>query len=70
MIDELKKLKQQLGITEILSHLDNNETEKQLTSEDQTTILTQISIDQSHGSITKVRDELHEVVNLIMFNHS
>ena len=38
------------------------ETEKQLSSEDETTILTQISVDQRHGSITKVRDELFEVI--------
>ena len=64
VIAELQKQKQQLGITDILSHLDNEETEKQLTSEDETTILTQISVDQRHGSITKVRDELNEVFDL------
>ena len=64
VIAQLQKQKQQLGITDILSHLDNEETEKQLTSEDETTILTQISVDQRHGSITKVRDELDEVIQL------
>ena len=64
VIAQLQKQKQQLGITDILSHLDNEETEKQLTSEDETTILTQISVDQRHGSITKVRDELNEIIEL------
>ena len=36
--------------------------EKQLVSKDNTTILTQISIDKKHGEISKVSNNLHEKV--------
>lgn len=64
VINELQEKEQQLGITKMLTHTDNTETEKQLTSEDGTTILTQISVERAHGSITQVRDKLNEVLIL------
>ena len=54
--------KEQLGIKEVVSHLDNKELEKQLVSKDNTTILTQISIDKKHGEISKVTNNLHNKV--------
>ena len=47
VIVNLQKQKQQLGITDILSHLDNKEIEKQLTSEYETIILKETTIDQN-----------------------
>ena len=57
-------MKNNLALQDIVSHLDNKETENQLVSEDKTTILTQIFVDKKHGSITKVREELQKVVQL------
>ena len=48
-LSELKANAKQFGITDIVSHLDNKETENQLVSKDNTTILTQISVDKKHG---------------------
>lgn len=50
-INALQNEKEQLGIKEVVSHLDNKDLEKQLVSKDNTTILTQISIDKKHGEI-------------------
>ncbi|MEI4620392.1 MMPL family transporter [Bacillus pfraonensis] len=59
VINSLQNEKEQLGIKEIVSHLDNKDLEKQLVSKDNTTILTQISVDKKHGEISKVANELH-----------
>lgn len=61
-INALQNEKEQLGIKEVVSHLDNKELEKQLVSKDNTTILTQISIDKKHGEISKVSNNLHNKV--------
>ncbi|XKK29997.1 MMPL family transporter [Bacillus sp. AC79A.1] len=46
-INALQNEKEQLGIKEVVSYLDNKDLEKQLVSKDNTTILTQISIDKN-----------------------
>ncbi|WP_182812933.1 MMPL family transporter [Bacillus sp. ME78] len=61
-INALQNEKEQLGIKEVVSHLDNKDLEKQLVSKDNTTILTQISIDKKHGEISRVSNNLHEKV--------
>ncbi|MBJ7964112.1 MULTISPECIES: MMPL family transporter [Bacillus cereus group] len=61
-INALQNEKEQLGIKEVVSYLDNKDLEKQLVSKDNTTILTQISIDKKHGEISKVSNNLHEKV--------
>lgn len=61
-INALQNEKVQLGIKEVVSHLDNKDLEKQLVSKDNTTILTQISIDKKHGEISRVSNNLHERV--------
>ncbi|MED2764497.1 MMPL family transporter [Bacillus thuringiensis] len=61
-INALQNEKVQLGIKEVVSHLDNKDLEKQLVSKDNTTILTQISIDKKHGEISRVSNNLHEKV--------
>ncbi|EPC8417823.1 MMPL family transporter [Bacillus wiedmannii] len=61
-INALQNEKEQLGIKEVVSHLDNKDLEKQLVSKDNTTILTQISIDKKHGEISKVANNLHKKV--------
>ncbi|PGW50821.1 MMPL family transporter [Bacillus thuringiensis] len=61
-INALQNEKEQLGIKEVVSHLDNKDLEKQLVSRDNTTILTQISIDKKHGEISRVSNNLHEKV--------
>ncbi|MDZ4417118.1 MMPL family transporter [Bacillus cereus] len=61
-ITALQNEKEQLGIKEIVSHLDNKDLEKQLFSKDNTTILTKISVDKKNGEISKVADELHKKI--------
>ena len=61
-INALQNEKEQLGINEVVSHLDNKDLEKQLVSKDNTTILTQISVDKKHGEISKVSNNLHNKV--------
>ncbi|WP_142325683.1 MMPL family transporter [Bacillus thuringiensis] len=61
-INALQNEKEQLGIKEIVSHLDNKDLEKQLISKDNTTILTQISVDKKHGEISKIANGLHNKI--------
>ena len=63
-VNQLIKQQSSLGITDIVTHLDNEEVEGQLVSEDGTTILTQIYIDQNQGTITEVADGLHKIIDL------
>ncbi|MCH5586616.1 MMPL family transporter [Shimazuella sp. AN120528] len=63
-IHKLKTQQKQLGINEIVSHLDSKEIEKQLVSKDNTTILTQISIDKKQGDISKVAKELNDMIKM------
>ena len=64
VISELKGSKKELGIKEILSHLDNDKLEKQLISEDQTTILTQISVAKEQGTITEIVNQLTPIITM------
>ncbi|WP_141549249.1 MMPL family transporter [Bacillus thuringiensis] len=61
-INALPNEKEQLGIKEVVSHLDNKDLEKQLISKDNTTILTQISVDKKHGEISKIANGLHNKI--------
>ncbi len=62
VINELKDKKKQLGVTEIVSHLDSREIEKQLVSKDNTTVLMQLSVDQKQGEISEIANELNKVI--------
>ena len=62
IINELKKKSSELGIKEILTHLDNEQTEEQLVSKDGTTILTQLAIEKKNKQVSEVADELKELV--------
>lgn len=63
VVKELQSKKQQLGITEMVSHLDGEEIEQQLVAEDGTTILTQLSVTREQGSITEVAEALHSIID-------
>ncbi|MEI5907978.1 MMPL family transporter [Bacillus spongiae] len=63
-IDQLNNKKAELGITEMVTHLDSKEIAEQLISEDGTTILTQIAVDEKSGEINEVADRLNEVIQL------
>lgn len=62
IINTLKDKRQQLGITEIVTHLDGKEIEEQLLSKDGTTILTQLSVDKNQGEIAEVANELNKII--------
>ena len=63
-VNQLNEKQSSLGITDMVTHMDNEEVEGQLVSEDGTTILTQIYIDKNQGTVTEVANELHEVIDL------
>lgn len=65
-IQALKDNKEKLGITDITSHKDGKEVEKQLSSKDGSTILTQISVAQDHGEINEVSLELSNFLDQTM----
>ena len=60
VIQNFKNEKNELGITDMLAHSDSEEAEQQLVSEDGTTILTQISVDESKGTVEEVATLLRE----------
>lgn len=62
VINELKAKKKQLGITDIVTHLDSAQMAKQLVSKDNTTILTQISVDKKQGTISEVANTLNQEI--------
>ncbi|MBY9079943.1 MMPL family transporter [Paenibacillus sp. HN-1] len=64
VVEQLKNKEKELGIQKIVSHLDSEETKDQLVSEDQSTILTQISVDKTSGTITEVADKLNPIVHI------
>lgn len=61
-LHELSAKQKELGITELTTHLDSKDIEKQLLSEDKTTALTQIYVAKEHGEITDIADELNAVL--------
>ncbi len=61
-INELKEKKKQLGISEITSHLDSKEIEQQLVSKDNSTILTQISVEKKKGTISNVSEKINKMI--------
>ncbi|HIW31829.1 MAG TPA: MMPL family transporter, partial [Candidatus Paenibacillus intestinavium] len=63
IIEQLKAESSTLGILEMTTHLDHEAAEKQLASEDGTTILMQLSVSQDSGTITEVADRLNVIVD-------
>ncbi|WP_240758346.1 MMPL family transporter [Lysinibacillus sp. SGAir0095] len=63
-IQSLKDNSDELGITDMLAPSDSEEAKKQLVSEDGTTILTQISVDQKQGTVEEAAQSLREKTEL------
>ncbi|WP_042348657.1 MMPL family transporter [Bacillus massiliigorillae] len=63
IIKELKSEQSQLGIKDIVTHLDNEQTKKQLISKDGTTILAQLSVEKNDREISEVSKELTKIVD-------
>lgn len=64
VIRRLQEEKQELGITKIVSHLDGEETERQLVSSDGTTILVQMEVDADSGTVAEVSERLYEAIQV------
>lgn len=62
IIKELENIQSQLGIKDMITHLDNEQTENQLISEDSTTILAQLSVEKNGKEISEVAKELNKIV--------
>lgn len=63
-IQTLKDERAELGITDLLAHMDSEEAKKQLVSEDGTTILTQIDVDASVGTVEEAAQNLRSITKL------
>jgi len=63
-IQTLKDNSKELGITDMLTPTDSEEAKKQLVSEDGSTILTQISVDQKQGTVEEAAQSLREQTEL------
>jgi len=64
VIGELKAKKDELGIAKIVSHLDNDEAEKQFVSDDGTTILAQLEVNEASGTVAEVSQRLYEAIQI------
>lgn len=65
----LEKNKTKLGITEILSHFNNEELKDQLVSEDGTTILTRLTIDMGKREDKEVSKALYDTLKDTKLKH-
>ncbi|XID92796.1 MMPL family transporter [Paenibacillaceae bacterium WGS1546] len=59
----LDNRKSELGIVDIVTHRDNEALEKQLVSEDGTTILAQIAADAGSGTLTEAADRIRSALD-------
>ncbi|MDP5276021.1 MMPL family transporter [Chengkuizengella axinellae] len=59
-INDLTTKQEDLGISNILTHFDNEELKEQLVSPDETTIITALSIDKSGKKVSEIREELQK----------
>ncbi|RSK31894.1 MMPL family transporter [Bhargavaea beijingensis] len=62
VIDRMEKDREKLGIKDLLTPFDSEEAEAQLASEDGTTYLAQISVDEKQGELKDVREDIREAV--------
>ncbi|UHA72470.1 MMPL family transporter [Paenibacillus sp. 481] len=64
VIAQFKAKQKQLGIENMLTHLDDEHTKSQLVSKDKTTILTQLSVSRSQGTISEAAKPLEALMEL------
>ena len=64
VIENYDQHKEQYGITKLLAHTQSEQAAKQLVSEDGTTILTQISINENIGQIHEISANIYEDVSI------
>ena len=60
VVENYDQHKEQYGITKLLAHTQSEQAAKQLVSEDGTTILTQISINENVGQIHEISAKIYE----------
>ncbi|MFC4322173.1 MMPL family transporter [Litchfieldia salsa] len=68
-INILEEKKAELGITGIITHFNEIELEKQLVSEDGTTILISLSVDKGNQSAEEISDKLYEAIEEVNLSH-
>lgn len=61
IINEFRQKQDELGITSILAYNESEETEKQLVAKDGTTVLTQIAVDETKGTVEEVASSLKDI---------
>ncbi|WP_028594282.1 MMPL family transporter [Paenibacillus assamensis] len=65
VISQLQSKQTQLGIENMLTHLDDEHTKSQLVSKDKTTILTQLSVSHSQGTISEATVQLDALLKKV-----
>lgn len=68
-IDQLKGQQEELGITEILTHFDQEELEDQLLSQDGKTILVSLSVEWNNRTAQELSEDLHAAIENIELEH-
>jgi len=68
-IEQLKSGKEKLGITDIITHFDQEELKDQLVSKDGKTILVSIGIEPNERSALEISDDLYQELNEINVDH-
>jgi len=68
-IEQLKSGKEKLGITDIITHFDQEELKDQLVSRDGKTILVSIGIEPNERSAQEISDDLYQELNEVNVDH-
>jgi len=68
-IEQLKSGKEKLGITDIITHFDQEELKDQLVSKDGKTILVSIGIEPNERSAQEISDDLYQELNEVNVDH-
>lgn len=68
-IDKLKSEGEALGVISVTSHFDTKELEKQMVSEDGSTILALVNVEAGERELSVLRDGLYEVIEDVPVEH-
>ncbi|MCA0756169.1 MMPL family transporter [Paenibacillus sp. N4] len=68
-IDKLKSAGESIGVLAVTSHFDAKELEKQMVSEDRSTVLTLVNVEAGDMALTELRDGLYDAISEVGVEH-
>lgn len=68
-VDKLKREGEAIGIVSVTSHFDTKELEKQMVSEDGSTVLTLVNVEAGDRSLSELRDGLYDAISDVKVDH-